>query len=282
MIFRLRVVLTLLILSFSFRLGGTLPDIKITYNDNDPLLLGNPSNATLSEAYKNNYLIRKPAYCLSYNSEKSIPNWVSWHLDETDFGTAKRVNNFRPDTDIPSSWFRVKSTSYKGSGFDRGHSCPSADRTSSVEMNSMTFLMSNIIPQAPNNNQGVWANLEEYARNLVKNGNELYIIMGSYGEGGIGSKGYAKTIDNSRVTVPSRIWKVIVILKRGNNDLKRIDKNTITIAVDIPNVNNISSNWIKYRTSINSIEKATGYNLLSNIPETIQNTIESNLSESIK
>ena len=70
------------------------------------------------------------------------------------------------------------STDYSGSGFDRGHHTPSADRTSSIPDNSATFFMTNMMPQAPNNNQGPWEELETYCRTLVGQGNELYIIMG--------------------------------------------------------------------------------------------------------
>jgi hypothetical protein len=58
--------------------------------------------------------------------------------------------------------YRVRPTDYAGAGFDRGHLCPSADRTSSAADNSATFLMSNMIPQAPNLNRNTWENLESY------------------------------------------------------------------------------------------------------------------------
>ncbi|MBM3402326.1 MAG: DNA/RNA non-specific endonuclease, partial [Bacteroidetes bacterium] len=88
---------------------------------------------------------------------------------------------------MSTSWYRVSSTSYCGSGFDRGHNCPSADRTSNVAANSSTFLMTNMIPQAPNHNRQTWANLEDYTRELLEAGNEVFIVMGSYGSGGVGS-----------------------------------------------------------------------------------------------
>ncbi|MEY5069834.1 MAG: hypothetical protein RLZ47_1696 [Bacteroidota bacterium] len=141
-------------------------------------------------------------------------------------------------------------------------------------MNLSTFLMSNIVPQAPNNNQGVWVNLEEYCRNLVRAGNELYIIMGGYGEGGIGASGFRKSIDNDRISVPSRIWKVILILKEGNRDFTRINSNTKVIAVDVPNSNKVDPDWRNYKTSVDKIERLTGYNLFRNLADTVQRKIE--------
>ena len=65
--------------------------------------------------------------------------------------------------------------------------CPSDDRDGSDADNAVTFFMSNICPQAPNLNQQVWADLEDFARDLAADGNELYILSGGYGNGGSGS-----------------------------------------------------------------------------------------------
>jgi endonuclease G len=71
---------------------------------------------------------------------------VSWHLATNWIGSAARQDDFRADPNLPAGWYRPGATSYSGSGFDRGHKCPSADRTSSVADNSATFLMSNMMP----------------------------------------------------------------------------------------------------------------------------------------
>jgi endonuclease G len=240
--------------------------------DNGNMLLGNPSQPAASNP--NNYLLDKGYYILSYNNSTRIPNWVSWHLDAPDIGTADRQDDFRPDANLPSTWYKVDDRSYSGSGFDRGHNCPSADRTSSIAANSATFLMTNMIPQAPNNNRQTWANLEDYARTLVAAGNEVYIVMGTYGSGGTGSNGYATTIDQGRIVVPAYIWKVLVVIPRGTNDLARINSTTRVIAVNTPNNQSISSNWRNYRTNVNAIEQATGYDLLSNLSESLQTVLE--------
>ena len=248
--------------------GGTTP------GDDDNMLLGNPSGAVANTSYPVNYLMVKTYYTLSYNRDRGGPNWVSWHLASSDIGSTDRQDDFRADNTLPSGWYQVGSSSFSGSGFDRGHNCPSADRTSSVSANSATFLMSNMIPQAPNNNQQTWNNLEGYGRSLVSSGNEVYIIMGSYGVGGTGSNGTATTIDNGHVTVPSNVWKVLVVIPNGSGDLARISSSTRVIAVNTPNVNTVSSDWKQYRTSVDAIENATGYDLLSNVPAAVQQVIE--------
>ncbi|CAM3655405.1 DNA/RNA non-specific endonuclease [Mucilaginibacter galii] len=248
-------------------------DTPVT-GDNSNLLLGNPSNAATSTRTPDNYLMIRPYYTLSYNRGRGGPNWVSWYMGDEWLGRIKRVNDFRADDALPPGWYHVQNTSYQGSGFERGHNCPSADRSNSLKANSATFLMSNMIPQAPANNQVTWGNLEDYERMLVKNGNEVYVVMGSYGTGGYGTRGYRTTIDSGRITVPAYIWKVIVVLPDGNNDLRRVDATTRVIAVITPNNNGIKPNWTNYLCTVRDIEKATGYNLLSKLPKQVQDAIE--------
>ena len=76
--------------------------------------------------------------------------------------------------------------------------------------------------------------------------------------------------------MPARVWKVAIIVPVGNNDVTRITATTRVIAVDTPNDNSINTDWTKYITTVHVIEQATGYNLLSALPQDIQNAIEIN------
>ncbi|GAB2851770.1 DNA/RNA non-specific endonuclease [Hymenobacter ruber] len=238
------------------------------------LTLGNPSGATADPTQPTNYLLLKPQYALSYHRDRGIPNWASWHLTSDWRGSAARQDDFRADDTLPTGWYQVQATSYTGSGFDRGHNCPSADRTSTVADNSATFLMTNMMPQAPRNNQQTWANLEDYTRTLIGSDNEVYVICGSYGRGGTGTNGYATSLDQGRVTVPARCWKVIVVMPIGTNDASRVSASTRVIAIDTPNDNSLSTTWATYRTSVDAIETATGLDLLSAVPTAVQQVIE--------
>lgn len=245
-------------------------------------MLGNPSNASADVINENNYLITLPQMTLSYNRSRGIPNWVSWHLSEDWLGNADRQDNFRPYEELPEGWYRVLPGDYEFAlnGFDRGHVCPSGDRTLTDVDNSATFFMVNIFPQAPINNQDLWVELEEYCRKLVDEGNELYIISGNYGEGGTGNKGFREKIAAGKITVPRRLWKVILVLPYGEDDLKRIDENTRIIAIDVENKNSVGPTpWHRYRVSVNEIEAATGLDLFSEVPNTIQAVIESNVDQ---
>ena len=252
---------------------STVPPISVH------LTLGNPSNATSDQFNSNNYLMLKPQYAMSYSRDRGIPNWVSWYLGKDWLGSAPRQDDFRVDSALPTGWYRVGASAYTGTGFDRGHNIPSADRTKTLDDNSATFLMTNMIPQAPNHNRQTWANLEDYTRDLVAGGYEAYVVMGSYGGGGVGSNGAANTIDNGRVTVPKNIWKVILILPEGVDDVNRIDSGTRVIAINTQNINTISSDWGVYRTSVDAIEQATGYDLLSELPDQVENALEAKVDK---
>lgn len=230
------------------------------------LTMGNPSSAVTNVAQPNNYLMEKPQYSMSYSRDNGGPNWVSWHLDNSWLGSTPRQDDFRADTTLPTGWYRVQATDFSGTGFDRGHMCPSADRTITVAANSATFLMTNMIPQLPANNQGVWANLESYGRTLVSQGNELYIISGG--------QGLQYFIANGHVAVPAQTWKVIIVLPVGSNDVSRVTTSTRTIAVVMPNSGTIGSDWRTYRVSVDQVEAITGFDFFSNVPANIQAVIE--------
>ncbi len=247
-----------------------------TYLGASNLLMGNPSNAKPDIAQPENYLITRLQYALAYSRSRGTANWVSWYLGKEWLGEVDRQDNFRPDESLPATWYRVVPSDYTNSGFDRGHQCPSGDRTITAEDNSQTFIMTNIIPQAPSHNQGPWAQLESYCRKLVREDNELYIIMGNYGFGGIGSGGYREKLANGNITVPKYIWKVIVILPSGEEDLKRVSASTRVIAVNIINRQDVSGlHWSDFRTTVDDIESETGLDLLSALPAAVQNTLES-------
>ena len=238
------------------------PPPVVIPGDNDHLLPGNPTMATTSTNDVTNFLMDKVYYKLAYNKNRGIPVWVAWHLQSEDKGSTPRQDDFRGDPALPSSWFQVQHNTYSGSGFDRGHNCPSADRTSTVPANSSTFLMTNMIPQAPMLNQGPWEGLEDFLRNtLIGTSNEAYIFMGNYGSGGYGSNGEASSISNGNVIVPKRVWKVALVIPKSNGDLARIRSSATVVAVDMPNDTRLFTTsgagknaWRDYTTTVTALE----------------------------
>ncbi len=225
-------------------------DVTAAYSENNALLFGNPSRATKNELYAKNYLLERPQYTISFNNKSHNPNWVAWHLEASDMGDCARSDNFRTDTDLPASFYRVNDKQYNYShyGFDRGHMCPSGARTSKKEDNSATFFMSNMVPQSGENNQKTWMNLEHYLQDIAKKGKEVYIISGPAGIGGSSSKGKYDYItldpswklsrDDKGIVIPESTWKIALILDEGENDISRVKKDSTIIAVNIPNTIN--------------------------------------------
>ena len=234
----------------------------------DPLLFGNPSNATTDLANENNYLMEKPQYSLSYNRSKATANWTAWRLDSSWVGSTPRQDDFRPDSSLPAGWYQVLDTDYSGSGYDRGHMCPSGDRTNSIPNNSATFFMTNMIPQLAANNQGPWEEFESYCRTLAGQGNEIYIMSGPSGNIG--------TIAQGRVVVPAVTWKVVLVIPNGTDDLQRVSKATRAFGIIVPNQPplDINAPWRNFRVTVDAVEYLTGYDFLTAIPKISQELIE--------
>ena len=274
-------------ISNSFAVPTTL---DYGYAENNTLYFGNPSDATDDEITNEcNFLLEKQGYTVSYNNNTLCPNWVAWHLTKDDLGESTRSDKFISDKSLPQKWYAVKKNDYQfpAYGFDRGHVCPSADRTSSNEMNQETFLMTNMIPQSPDCNRIVWKDLENYERELVMQGNELYIFAGGYGTGGIGNRGYFEKIiinpkndndENKKYTlnVPEFCWKIILVLSNGNDDLNRIDENTKIICVSMPNQMGIqkTGSWEQFECSVNYIEEITHFDFFELLDDDLEEFLE--------
>jgi endonuclease G len=247
--------------------------------DSPNLVLGNPSNATPDPSNRDNFLMAKPYYVLSYNDSRGEPNWVSWRVTEADLGEAPRKDEFDVDADLPSDFFHVSQHDYTGGGFDRGHMCPHSDRAANQEMSFATFVMTNIIPQAPNVNRKAWAQMEDYCRTLVRHHDRLYVIAGPVGEGGRGSDGFRKTIADGHVTVPRACWKVVVeIPDTGSDDPSQIGTDARVLTVEMPNDQTIvGDEWGQYRVTAAQVEQETGLHFFTRLRPDVASALERRL-----
>jgi endonuclease G len=229
--------------------------------------LGNPTGAIANTNNHNHYLIQRNVEALDYSDNLGEPVWASWDYTTGDTGSASRSTTYFTDTNLPPNFYRVTDSDYVGVGainFNRGHLCPSEDRTNTRTNNDTVFFMSNIMPQSGPNNQGVWANLENDCHTFVSAGNELLIICGPSGFG-------TNKIPSGKAYIGSNVWKIVVIVRTNSGTaLSRLSVTNRVIAVSIPNVTNgLSSSWQTYLTSTRQIELDTGFTFFSAVPANI-------------
>jgi endonuclease G len=231
--------------------------------------LGVPTDADPSD----DYLMDKEQYVVSYNPRYNAPNWAAWNLDRRHLGRAPRTPGFRSDDQLPAGVYVVKDVDYTGSGYDRGHLCPSADRSASPEINRTTFVLTNVQPQLHELNAGPWEKLEEHERELAKRGKELYIVAGGVFDASPKRIGRERD-DAHRVAVPRASYKVIVALDPGQGpDAVRAD--TEVVSVVMPNAPDVKDHaWTDYVVSVREIERETGYDFLTRVPKDVQDVIE--------
>jgi endonuclease G len=210
------------------------------------LAFGNPSDAG---GDPDNRLVLRQQFAASWNASKRIANWVAWRLVAQDIGDTERSQFYSdPEVNTPSP------KDYTNSGYDRGHLCPSKDRSDTPENNKAVFTMLNIIPQAGDNNRGPWEKAERFERDLALAGREVYVVAG-----GAGSQARLK-----RINVPEFTWKVIVALERGKSFPEGQEKAQV-FAVIMPNREGIRDDrWQQYQTSVEEIEQKTGYRFFRN------------------
>jgi endonuclease G, mitochondrial len=232
------------------------------------LEFGTPADGDASD----DILLTKRTYALSYSSARGGPNWVAWDLNSTHFGGADRCDCFAADPSLPQGAKVVTTGDYSGSGYSRGHMVMSEQRTRTDADNETTFLMTNILPQLQDMNGGPWLKFENYTNTLARSqAREVYNIAG-----GVYGANPATLKNAGRVAIPTHTWKIIVVMPYGQGLAQVTDASSIqVIAVMMPNVSGIQSNgWEMYRTTVDAIEAATGYDFLSALPDGIEAAVE--------
>lgn len=193
---------------------------------------------------------------------------------------ALRQNDFRPDPRLSDG---PNLNDYAGSGYDRGHLAPAEDFMSNVKQMSESFYLSNMVPQNPNNNRGIWAKLEENTRYWAKEYNDVYVItgpiyykgepLGYLGKGGEvrlmdGSKGARglHSVENGRVAIPTHMYKIIYA-PEINQMLAFIIPNTAINPAELP----------RYRVTVDTVESLTGLDFFPEMNYNNQTTLKAQI-----
>lgn len=225
-------------------------------------------------------LITRRQYTLSFNPRRGVANWVAWNLDESHLGAAARCNCFSTDTALVRLGLpRTTTNDWINAGeYSRGHLVPSADRTSAGGDNAATFFLTNMLPQRPDMNAGPWGAFESYLRTLATGGRQIYIVAGGIwtrDRSGPGVDGFG-VMPGARLAIPDSMWKVAVVVPDTRDAAQIVNPSEVQVlAVNMPNINGISAApYTAYLTTVDAIERSTGYDLLSLIAPRVQCVLE--------
>ena len=207
-----------------------------------------------------NHIVRHTYYILSYNEKYEQANWVYYSLTDSMVRNSgeERSNNFKMDKKVAS--VSAKSSDYTKSGYDRGHLCPAGDMGFNRKAMEESFLMSNISPQAPDFNRGIWKELESQVREWAKKERRLYVVTGPVfknNKGVIGKEG---------VIVPGYFFKIIY----DPTDSPKL------IAFVLPNEKS-DRPLTDFAIAVDEAEKLTGFDFYSQLPDGIEKKLESNV-----
>ena len=205
-------------------------------------------------------VVRHTWFTLSYNEDHEQAEWVAYELtrDHLNENWAERPNSFRPDPDVRTE--SATPRDYAGSGYDKGHLCPAADMAFDDGAIDETFFMSNMSPQVPAFNVGVWRELEELTRDWARKFKHLYVVTGPVlTVQDLGQIGFSK------VTVPGAYYKVLLAPDQQK-----------AIAFMLPNA--LSTQPVmEYSCSIDQVEKRTGLDFFPNLLKGLDEELEGSL-----
>lgn len=204
-------------------------------------------------------IIRHRGYTLSYNSKYKQANWVAYLLTRpsTSLRTRfKRGEFFAPDPMIPGTDFSID---YQKSGYDRGHLAPAADMGYSMETMIQSFFYSNMSPQLPRFNRGIWKKLEMQVRNWAVEFDSLYVVTGPIFDS------VMSTIGPHRVAVPKSYFKVLLQKRNGN-----------WVGIGFIFSNSIQNfDYRDFIVSIDKVEEMTRIDFFWQLNDTVENEVES-------
>jgi len=205
----------------------------------------------------NDAIVKHLGYTLSYNEKHEHANWVAYELttEETQKGVT-RTNDFRPDPAVKTG--SATNADYQGSGYDRGHMAPAADMSWSAQSMEESFFYSNMSPQVPGFNRGIWKKLEERVRQWAIENKDIYVVTGPVLTGNLSS------IGPDKVSVPRYYYKVI--LDYTQPELKGI-------GFILPNASSTLP-LQSFAVPIDSVEKVTGIDFFPALPDKQEQAIE--------
>lgn len=221
------------------------------------------TNDLLPKLLQGEKLVHHFAYDLVYNEMHEQAQWVAYTLKpESLVKRCNRTDNFRRDPLVSTGTADV--ADYRGSGYDRGHLVPAGDMVWSTTAMSESFYFSNICPQNPSFNRGIWKKLEELMRTWAADADSLCIVTGPLLSEGL------PTLGGNKVSIPKDFFKVILRFRQGQME---------AIGFVLPNRRS-SQPLRSLGLSVDRVEALTGIDFFAGLPDTTEEQVESSLCSS--
>ena len=225
---------------------------------------GEIAGLELPSPIRGEQIITHTGYTLSYNEEYELPSYVAYELTRDEvLGGGEREDSFKADPDVRTG--SAELSDYRGSGYDRGHMAPAADFKWSDEAMSDTFYMSNMCPQDPSFNRGIWADLEAVVRTMAYDNGKVYVVTGP-----VLTDGPYETIGDNDVAVPKRFYKTV--LDYSDPELK-------AIGFILPNEGSDLS-LQSFAVTVDEVEEAAGIDFYPRLPDDVEEVLESTMDVS--
>jgi len=207
----------------------------------------------------------REGYVLEFSSVAKIPLWVCETVSSAQLGGAyHREGRFRSDPDLKGP--KSQSGDYANSGYDRGHQAPAGDQTQNREQNAATFFMSNIAPQTPTLNEGIWEKLENRVRHWAREYGQVYVFTGPVFFDQVSGEWNpsaltrpAHTIGGDAVAVPTHFYKIVLARTQADGQWRAIAfvlPNTDYARPYLPENYRSTIQWIENHTGIRFIPEA--------------------------
>lgn len=230
--------------------------VKIYHKDSLPIKVVKKS-IEIPKLKKADTLIEHIAYSLTYNEKHEQANWIAYQLTSTEANNVfERSDKFIEDPFIKTG--TASNKDYSKSGYDRGHLAPAADMGWSEQSMIESFYFSNMSPQAPSFNRGIWKELEALVRDWAILYDSIYIVTGPILTDSL------KQIGPNQVSIPLKYYKAIL---DNSADRKQ------AIAFILPNEGS-DKNLTEFVISIDELEKISGIDFFDSIPNKTEKLIE--------
>ena len=185
----------------------------------------------------------RQGYYVQHDNAAKEPLWAAWEITPQHVnGCVARSNAFTADNALPADK-RSTPQDYAASGYDQGHIANDAHQSWDQQVEYESFLMSNMSPQLPGLNRGIWKLLETSTGAWTFSRNHTLLIYA----GNIYTVGKDKTIGADKVTVPNKLWKIVI-----DTQTKEV------LAFLFPQAENQGNDLTKARAAISAIENKAG------------------------